>query len=124
MKIRKIMAIAGFILSIFAAPSVALADSYGAIAYSPRTGAHGWSHSFNSRRGAENAALDNCYQRAGDCRVAIWFVNACGAVAAGPRGWGSAWANNSNRAQRKALRQCSNYSGNCRIVRWQCSGAR
>ncbi len=89
------------------------------------TGATGWSYSWSSRRQAEREAQQNCYENAGDCRVAIWFKNACGAVAAGDDGgWGSGWGSNSNRARREAIKQCSQYSDGCRVVRWQCSGAR
>lgn len=108
-----------------AGPGLALADSYGAISLSPANGATGWSHSYASRWEAEEAAQGFCYQNAGDCVVAIWFKNACGAVARGPDGgWGSAWAANSRRAQSAAVASCSNHSYNCRVIRWQCSGAR
>ncbi|WP_377289562.1 DUF4189 domain-containing protein [Rhizobium sp. SG2393] len=115
----------GFVLASLVSAHGALADSFGAISYSPDTGATGWSYSWSSRRQAEREAQQNCYENAGDCRVAIWFKNACGAVAAGDDGgWGSGWGSNSNRARREAIKQCSQYSDGCRVVRWQCSGAR
>ncbi len=115
----------GFVLASLVSAEAALADSFGAISYSPDTGATGWSHSWANRRKAERVAQDNCYANADDCRVAIWFKNACGAVAVGDDGgWGSAWAYNSRGAQRAAIAQCSEYSDGCRVVRWQCSGAR
>jgi Domain of unknown function (DUF4189) len=105
-------------------PTIANArDSYGAIAYSFETGASAWAHSFSSAAEAENFVLNRCYNSADDCK-SLWFKNACGAVAAGPDGWGSAWAPSSAGAQRKAIRSCSQYSDGCRVVRWQCSGAR
>lgn len=107
-----------------ALPSAAIADSYGAIAYSPRSGSAGWSHSFDTRRGAERQAMNGCTRYARDCRVAIWFVNACGAVAVGPDGWGSGWGSDQRRAEREAIRSCSGHSHACRVLRWQCSGAR
>jgi Domain of unknown function (DUF4189) len=105
-------------------PAIASArDSYGAIAYSFETGAVAWAHSFSSAGEAENFVLNKCYESSNDCK-SLWFKNACGAVAAGPNGWGSAWAPSSGGAQRKAINSCSQYSGGCRVVRWQCSGAR
>jgi hypothetical protein len=44
----------------------AAADNYGAIAYSPSTGAHGWSYDYGSRSAAENVALAGCRKHAGD----------------------------------------------------------
>ena len=64
-------------------PALAVADSYGAIAFSPSTRADGWSNSFSTRADAERRALRECSARARDCRVAIWFKNACGALAVG-----------------------------------------
>lgn len=106
------------------APAVASADSFGAIAYSPATGATGWAHSFPNRSGAERMALGGCSKSARDCRVAIWFKNACGAVARGSDGWGSGWGNDRRRAELEAIGSCNQYTGGCRVIRWQCSGAR
>ncbi|URK87485.1 DUF4189 domain-containing protein [Rhizobium sp. RCAM05350] len=64
----------------------------GAISLSPATGATGWSHDYSTRWEAEEVAQSHCYKNAGDCRVAIWFKNGCGAVARGPDGWGANWA--------------------------------
>jgi hypothetical protein len=98
------------------------AESFGAISLSPATGATGWSHDYTSRWEAEEVAQSNCYKNAGDCRVAIWFKNGCGAVARGPDGWGADWAAGSSQAQRAAIASCSNHSYGCQVIRWQCSG--
>jgi len=102
--------------------AAAHADSFGAISLSPATGATGWSHDYSSRWEAEEVAQSHCYKYAGDCRVAIWFKNACGAVARGPDGWGADWAAGRRQAQRAALAACSNHSYGCEVIRWQCSG--
>ena len=108
------------VLTLLAGP--ALADSYGAIAYSPSTGAAGWSYAYNSRGDAETAARRNCDSSANDCRIAIWFRNGCGAVAVGNRGgWGSGWAYDRHGAQRQSIRSCRKQTGSCRVIRWQCS---
>lgn len=113
-------------VSLFATftPVHALADSYGALAYSPSTGASGWSHSYSTRSAAEASALRGCAPYARDCRVAIWFVNACGAIATGPDGWGSGWGNTRTRAEYEAMQVCNRHSRGCEIMRWQCSGAK
>lgn len=106
------------------APALAVADSYGAIAYSPSTRADGWSNSFSTRADAERRALRECSARARDCRVAIWFKNACGALAVGQNGgWGSGWASDRRRAELEAIGVCNQYTGRCRVTRWVCSGA-
>ncbi|MBO3760741.1 DUF4189 domain-containing protein [Ciceribacter sp. L1K22] len=99
-------------------------QSFGAIAYSPQTGAMGWSYDFGNQRQAERRALSGCAKRARDCRVAIWFSNGCGAVAVGSSGWGSGWGGDRNRAEYEAMGSCAKNSYGCRVVRWQCSGAR
>ena len=108
------------------APTLATAaDSYGAIAYSPTTRADGWSHSYATRAEADRRALRECSGHARDCRVAIIFRNACGALAVGPSGsWGSGWGNDRRRAEREAIGVCNQYAAGCRIARWACSGAR
>ena len=106
------------------APAMALADSYGAIAYSPTTRADGWSHAFSTRADAERRALRECSGRARDCRVAIWFKNACGALAVRRNGsWGSGWGSDRRRAELEAIGVCNQYTGGCRVARWVCSGA-
>jgi uncharacterized caspase-like protein len=97
------------------------ADRFGAIAYSPSTGAHGWSYDYATREEAERIALANCAQHARDCLVPIWFQNACGALAVGPSGYGSGWAINQTLAESYALGICSQYSANCSVRRWVCT---
>jgi hypothetical protein len=111
-----------FCTALFCAGS-ALADSFGAIAYSPRTGATGWSYGKYSRGEAERAAGRNCDRYADDCRTAIWFKNACGALATGPnRGWGADWGYDRREAEYRAIGTCSRNAQGCEIRRWQCSG--
>ncbi len=97
------------------------ANRFGAIAYSPSTGAHGWSYDYPSREEAERVAVANCAQHARDCNVPIWFQNACGALAVGPAGYGSGWAINQSLAESYALGVCGQYSANCSVRRWVCT---
>ena len=99
----------------------AAADNYGAIAYSPGTGAHGWSIDYGSREAAESVALQNCRKHAGDCTVPIWFRNACGALAVGPSGYGSGWGTDRSLAERYAMQSCRKHGRNCQIRRWACT---
>src|SRR5262245_41087795 len=55
--------------------------SYGALAYSAKTGDYGYSYGFNSREQAEQRAKKECGQN--DCEIAAWYSRACGAIAAG-----------------------------------------
>ena len=117
-KLLKLAAGAAMLLA-----GAAHAESFGAISISPETGATGWSFNAQSRWRAEDISQGNCYDYAGDCRVAIWFRNACGAVARGPDGWGADWGESPRSAQRAAIAACSRHSDGCRVIRWQCSGA-
>lgn len=100
----------------------ARADNYGAIAYSPASGAVGWSYDHPSRRRAERVAMGNCQSYADDCRIATFFFNACGAVArASNGGWGADWGNDRREAEDNALAACYNHGDNCRVVRWACT---
>ena len=97
------------------------ANRFGAIAYSPSTGSHGWSYDYASREEAERVAVANCAQHARDCNVPIWFQNACGALAVGPSGYGSGWAINQGLAEAYALGVCGQHSASCSVRRWVCT---
>jgi uncharacterized caspase-like protein len=97
------------------------ANRFGAIAYSPSTGAHGWSFDYASREEAERVAISNCSQHARDCSVPLWFQNACGALAVGPSGYGTGWGINQSLAESYAIGVCGQYSANCSVRRWVCT---
>lgn len=101
------------------------ADSFGAIAYSPATKVHGYSYRYRTRQEAVNAAVAACVKtaRARDCKLLVWFKNACGALAENPVGtYGYAWAGDRQTAEAKAVQACQDYGGDpCRITRWVCS---
>lgn len=112
-----------FALLIGVVSTQAVAQSrYGAISYSAGDRVHGFSNNFRSRRSAERRALFECRRRGGrSCRVAIWFKNACGALAIGPNGYGSGWGTSLRIARGHALRSCRGYSRRCRVIRWVCT---
>ena len=99
----------------------ALADNYGAIAYSPSTKAYGWSYDYPSRGAAENEALSGCRRQADDCTVPLWFRNACGALAIGSDGYGTGWGTDRGIAEQQALGVCRRYTQRCSITRWVCT---
>ncbi len=107
----------GFLL--LSSVSAEARDYYGAIAYSPSTHLYGYSYDHEYRSAAEDAAMNYCGQ--GDCSVAIWFRNACGALAIGSSGYGSGWGSNRSRAEAEALNSCRGYSDNCQIQQWVCT---
>ena len=107
------------------APSLAAADQlYGALAYSQKSGSYGWSIDAQSQADAENSAINECYKRAGDCQSAIWFRDACGAIAVGEDGgWGADWGRNKTAARNKAMNVCNGYTYNCKVVVTQCTSS-
>lgn len=104
-------------------PSLAQSGNiYGAIAYSPGTGAYGYSHNYRSRGQAEQAALGNCVRHARDCRVVVWFYNACGALASGRRnGWGHGFASTRQQAANIAMNYCRQNDQGCQLRQTVCS---
>lgn len=96
--------------------------AYGAISFSPSTGAHGSSYGFTSRQKAESRAQTECADYSDDCEVVIWFKNACGAVARGEGGaWASAWGNGRKLAESNALSECRALGDGCKVVVWACT---
>ena len=109
-------------LGLATAPQAAAQELFGAIAFSPRTGAHGWSTGNTSRGEAEIDAQANCLKHASDCQLATWFRDACGALAVGRAGWGAHWGNNQQEAEAAAIDACKQHTRNCKVVEWQCTG--
>lgn len=99
-----------------AAPAVAKADTFAAIAYSDSTGRYGYSYGYSSRFDAENRALSEC--GTDDARVVIWGRNAYVALAVGDNGAiGYAWGSSESIARNIARQKCRDYGGqNVRIA--------
>lgn len=96
-------------------------DYFGAIAFSPKTRAHGWAYDYASRSEAQARAMSECRRHAGDCVDAVWFRNACGALAVGSKAFGAGWGSNRNLAERSALQSCRRFSDDCSVIRWICT---
>jgi uncharacterized protein DUF4189 len=103
------------------AGTAASADNFGAIAFSQATGGYGYSYDHATRSQAESRAMAECRSRNRGCKVAIWFKNACGAVATGSNGWGSAWAGSRDGAERAAIGYCRQHTNNCQVLAWTCT---
>jgi serine/threonine protein kinase, bacterial len=93
---------------------------YGAIAFSPSTGAYGFSSDYGSQDAAERIAISNCGKS--DCLVPVWFRNACGALAVGAdHAYGSGLGPDEKRAKESALQVCSEYTTGCSIQKLICT---
>ena len=98
-------------------------ELFGAIAYSAKAHKYGWANNYRSRDEASKAALEGCTKNEGtECRVVVWFRNACGALATGPDGHGAAWAESRTAAIAKASKLCADRSEACKLTRSFCSG--
>jgi hypothetical protein len=110
------------VLLAFILPSVALAaDYFGAIAYSPRSGADGWAKDHPSRKAAETAALSACNKHAKDCRAVLWFKNGCGAIAVSAKAYGWGWGTTQGLADTEAIKACSKHAKGCKVTRQVCT---
>ncbi|MFJ6324634.1 MULTISPECIES: DUF4189 domain-containing protein [unclassified Rhizobium] len=109
-------------LAITFTTGAASAAQFGAIAYSKSSGSYGSSHNYSTRADAEDEALSGCSSYADDCRVVVYFRNACGALATGNNhGYGYGWSERRARAQYTALSNCAANDSGCHIVSWTCS---
>ena len=92
---------------------------FGAIAFSFESGATGYSINMVSRDAAAERALHEC---GSGCRLAVRLHNACGALAIGRHGWGSAWSFQRRPAGFRALERCRERTYGCTVKVLVCSG--
>jgi serine/threonine-protein kinase len=109
-----------FLLFLLPGPAVGQ-DYFGAIAYSPRTGADGWAKDHPSRRAAERAALSGCRQHAKDCRSVMWFKNGCGTLATSAKAYGWGWGTTQELADAEAIKACGKHASGCKVKRQVCT---
>lgn len=108
-------------------PSNASRTQYGAIAFSPRTGAWGAAYGKGSPRAANASAMAECRANGEGCEPAISYANACGAVAAvkakGVYTTGQGATN--GEAKANAMRLCqSKFGSQCVLWVHSCSADR
>ena len=117
---------ASLVMELAEEETLAEADSgnrFGAIAYSASTRQFGNATNYATREAAEARARSEC--KSSDCRVQVWFRDACGALAragSGQLGW--AWANSEVEAQNKALEECGKRGPDCVVIASTCSNLR
>ena len=107
-----------FVLVLAATAALAqpvVADTFGAIAYSQSQKAISYSVNGASRSAAEATAASGC--SASDCRTALWFKNACGALASASGGaWGTGWGDTQALASQFATESCEQNGGSsCKV---------
>jgi serine/threonine-protein kinase len=108
------------LLALTLGSTAALADYFGAIAFSQDSGSVGYSYDYGGQAGAEQRALQECGD--GACMVVVWFQNACGALAIGDgNGYGTGWAGTRADAEQIALSNCAQYTTNCANNTWACT---
>ncbi len=97
---------------------------FGAIAYSPSSGAHGSAYNFGNLGSAGSRALGECQANAGgagDCEVQVTF-QACGAIATAPDlSFGTGYGPTQASAQGEALAICGRYATGCQIADTICN---
>lgn len=105
---------------------------FGALAYSPREGYSSVVRWAWSQRDANESALGHCRQNSKgpqQCTIAASYVDSCGSVAAGSRGWGATGDTVSTKglgrekAAAQALSACTSIAGNfaCAVVSTSCA---
>ena len=108
------------ILAFLSGPVLAQ-DYFGAIAYSAKSGAQGWSNNQPSREEAEKAALTACRKHAKDCKAVVWFQNGCGALAVSSKVYGWGWGTTQALADAQAMKACSEHAKHCKVTRRLCT---
>jgi len=100
------------------------AKNYGAIAYSAKNGAYGYSHGWTNQRKAEKVAVKNCSENGKGCKSRVWFYNSCGAVAADGSKVTWAQASSEQAAMKKALDKCKRglFRKHCEVKVSHCAG--
>ena len=104
-------------------PTAEAAVKFGAIAFSPKSGAEGYGENYKTREDAEKRAMTECTERSEGkpCDVVSWCQNACCALAVGKgNGWGGFWGATKDKAEAAALEKCSEQTTSCKIRRSLC----
>jgi len=108
------------LLAVSFGSTAALADYFGAIAFSQDSGSVGYSYDYGSQYAAQQRALAECGNQS--CMVVVTFWNACGALAIGnSNGYGVGWAGSRQDAEQIALTNCFQYTDNCANNTWACT---
>ena len=99
-------------------------NRYAVIAISAATLHLGTSQGQTSQNTAEQLALSNCGKLASDCKLAMWGINSCVALAlsAPDQAWGSSWNDNRAQAGASATTICRQHGGkSCTVQASPCA---
>lgn len=97
-------------------------DSFGAIAYDDGNRVYGVAYGATSAAAADQAALAQCAEDAGDCKVVVRFSKGCVALAAGSgTDFGAAQADSRDEAETAALFACRHSSDSCIVATSICA---
>jgi serine/threonine-protein kinase len=101
-------------------------DRYGAIVVSASERMFRNSPIVETQAAAEEAAMKAREAGGGtSCQVAVWFRNACGALAFGvDGGWGASWGVDRVEAERSSLDWCRRYTTQCHVVSVECTSGK
>jgi len=114
-------------LTLIALPAAAAQEGpFGAIAYSTTYRNSYIVTDYQTQAEAEAAALKSCRDDTKNdpsCAVALWFKDACGALAKASDGsWGTGWGSSQDLASRYAVETCRDYGGtDCKMKIVACS---
>ncbi len=105
-------------------PLAAAAGDIGALAYSRRTGALGYSYNYDDEDDARQRAMSECRKYSNDCKIARIFTNACVMVARDGTKLGWAWDGSTEARRARAIKECRGDGGrNCKVVTTFCTGS-
>ncbi|MGI5128763.1 DUF4189 domain-containing protein [Pseudonocardia sp. CA-107938] len=91
---------------------------WAAIAVSQRTGSVGYGYDYPTVEAAKSAAVQRCGRS--DCRVAVYVINGCVALAQARNGaWGTAWSGSRAGAERIAVQHTA--GSGARVIGWACT---
>jgi Domain of unknown function (DUF4189) len=98
------------------------AAKYGAIAYSQKNGAYGFSYDVNSAAVANQRALADCTKNGEGCKLVLSFSNNCASLAADDKNrFAVSQAGSRTQAQDDALTACNKGGRGCDIKVWTCA---
>ena len=117
---RRVLRHAVFLALAFSLAGAAAAQKagkglWGALAYSTKTGAYGYSVDRTTKREAETEAFRLCGT---NCDLTRTFRNGCAAVATRPKRVAADTGASREIAEAKALRKCGDQ---CKIAVWACT---
>jgi hypothetical protein len=86
--------------------------NFGAIAYSARDDAYGYSFDYHNAGDADQRALSDCQSEGEDCKVVLTFSETCAALAAGDnKRFAASIGDGAGDAANNALNACSHNGG-------------